>query len=392
MTSVAHVIELSEALTGATFSGAENHLFTLMEGQSEAGCAVTLYALVGRYGPMLEARFRALEAAGVRVVPIGPRHRWPRPLHRTLRAAGTLSLAARLAAHRPDIVHTHLLLASQLGRTAAAIARRPVVESTHCDEPEFTRPWVRRRLQFLDRFTRRHIAISAHVARHLSSTLGVEPSRIDVVHYGIPPPGPERSRLAMRSELGLPSDAFVVTFVGRLAPQKNVDVLIEALKGMNDVCGLVVGSGPLEGELRALAEHRGAPVRFLGFRADAPEIIGASDVFCLPSRWEGLGLVLLEAMVRGTPIVASDAGAIPEILRNGDFGRVVPVDDAEALRAAVEDLRKRPAPAEALASRAREYALREFTVPMMVERTLATYSEALTDLSRRRGRRHVSGR
>src|SRR5690606_16973595 len=124
--------------------------------------------------------------------------------------------------------------------------------------------------------------------------------------YGMPLPADIASRPWARAELNLPVDACIVGFVGRLVPQKNLPRLIDAVGRVQGVHLALVGSGPLEQTLRRRAQDR-APgrVHFLGQRDAAADLMPAFDLLCLPSTWEGLGLVLVEAMLRGVPIAGS---------------------------------------------------------------------------------------
>jgi glycosyltransferase involved in cell wall biosynthesis len=139
------------------------------------------------------------------------------------------------------------------------------------------------------------------------------------------------------------------------------------------VTGVVVGDGPLRPELEGLARARGAAnVRFLGARPRAERLMPAFDLLCLPSAWEGLGLVLVEGMLREVPVAGSRRGAIPEVLDGGQAGLLfepTPEDLGATIDRALAD---RPA-LRALAARGRRHAERTFTVDAMVSGTRAVY-------------------
>jgi rhamnosyl/mannosyltransferase len=189
----------------------------------------------------------------------------------------------------------------------------------------------------------------------------------------------------------------IVLFVGRLVYYKGVDVLVRAMLQV-DADLVLVGGGPLEPGLRELVRAGGLAgrVAFLPAQVD-DELMAwyhAADVFCLPSvaRSEAFGLVQIEAHAAGTPVVSTDLPTgVPYANPHGVTGLTVPPGDAEALAAALnrlladDDLRLR------LGRQARERALREFTVPRMVEGTLSIYSEALR-MHAARGRRRMAGR
>jgi len=145
-------------------------------------------------------------------------------------------------------------------------------------------------------------------------------------------------------------------FVGRLAVQKNIDMLLHALDGISEQFETVlVGDGELEGELKALAEKLHLEnVRFFG-RADGADLIdlfAQADLFVLPSEREGMPLVLLEAMAMGLPTVATDIAGNRDVVIDGENGRLVPLNDAAAMRRALVEL----ASDEALYSRMSESA------------------------------------
>lgn len=152
------------------------------------------------------------------------------------------------------------------------------------------------------------------------------------------------ARAAAREHLGIASDALVVGTVGNLAPKKAHDVLLDAFARLRPRAPapllLVVGSGPLEGDLRAQATRLGLGdrVRFLGRRDDVQEILPAFDVFALASRHEGLGLAVVEALAAGIPCVAAASQGLREVLRDGRDGLMVPPGDPTALAAAIDRL------------------------------------------------------
>jgi glycosyltransferase involved in cell wall biosynthesis len=155
-----------------------------------------------------------------------------------------------------------------------------------------------------------------------------------------PRPPATRTRAEVRAELGLGAGRPLVLAVARLHPQKGYDVLLDALSrwGTREPVPLVAiaGDGPLHGELAARIRAERLPVTLLGRRDDVADLLGAADVCVLPSRWEGSPLVAQEALRAGTPLVATRAGGLPELL--GDGALLVPVGDADALADALHDV------------------------------------------------------
>jgi glycosyltransferase involved in cell wall biosynthesis len=282
-----------------------------------------------------------------------------------------------LAARRDCIIHSHVLTpASHLFVLSAwAAGCQNLVSSYHNNEPHLANPSTKWRLQLMDRVTRRTIAISKSVRDHLVLNVGLSPSKTRIVYYGLPMPSGERSKPELRASLGVPADKFLVGFMGRLIEQKDIPTMLRALGHVPEVQGVIVGGGPLEGALKAEAQKLNlANVVFVGSRPNGPELIGCFDVMVLCSVFEGLGLVLLEAMSRRVPIIGTKAGAIPEILANGEQGKLIEVGDDKALAQAIRELQGKAG--SALAEKAYHYVEQGFTISAMVNNTLALYEEA----------------
>ena len=210
----------------------------------------------------------------------------------------------------------------------------------------------------------------------------------EIVHYGIvpgpqPPPPPGAPRLAV---------------VGRLVPIKGHAILLEALAAARArVPALtleVAGDGPLDGELRGLAERHGVAdaVTFLGRVAPVAPVLERAEIVVVPSLGEGFGMVALEAMERGRPVVASAVGGLPEIVEDGRTGLLVPTGDAASLAAALVDLASDPARAAAMGAAGRERAVTAFTQARCTDRTDALYRAALAEAPARRSRRSSQAR
>ena len=140
----------------------------------------------------------------------------------------------------------------------------------------------------------------------------------------------------------------------------------------------ILGSGPLEAETRALTAELGlAEVVVLPGRTDIRDWLERADVFVHSSRWEGFGIVLLEAMLAGLPIVATRVSAVPEVVVDGETGLLVEAGDYAGLATHLESLLTDPERAASLGEAGRQRALTEFSVGGMADRTLALYDEVL---------------
>jgi len=172
----------------------------------------------------------------------------------------------------------------------------------------------------------------------------------------------------------------------RLIPKKGLDVLIHALKWLHeageDVDLIGAGSGPLEESLRDLAQQLGLEQRVyfwgLANRRELAALLNGCVLFALPSLWEAFGIASLEAMICARAVVASNCGGIPEVVRDGETGLLVPPGDVAALGHAIASLLRDPARREALGRRGREVALSQFSWSAVTDRYLQAYAMVLT--------------
>ncbi len=252
----------------------------------------------------------------------------------------TLGKLCRLIVEeRVDVINTHLTTASWQGALAAKITGVPSVAVVHATD---RKTWF----QHADHL----IAVSSGVKDALVEQ-GIAPEKIEVLYHGIdlaeyvaPLDAP-----AAKARLGLPKDARTVGVAASLIARKGHRFLLEAIKDMEATTGpvhlLLAGEGPLEAELRAQAAELGLGERthFLGFRRDIPQVVCAMDVFVLPSFKEGLSIAVMEAMALEKPVVCSEIAGLPEVVRDGETGFLVPPGDSAALQNALEKLFADPA-------------------------------------------------
>jgi glycosyltransferase involved in cell wall biosynthesis len=252
---------------------------------------------------------------------------------------------------RPDVLHTSLARSDLVGRAAAVGVDVPVVTSlvNSFYGPEHRAnsaygPLAVSGAQVVDILAARRTtifhAISHAVAEVMTRRLRLRPDRVEVVYRGRDETRLGRRtaerREAVRAALGIPADIPLVLIVGRLDLQKAVDVALRAVgilkRTVADVQALVVGrDGNAAREVRQLAASM-PNVRMLGHRSDVPELMCAADCLCFPSRWEGLGGTVIEAMALELPVVASDIAPIREAL--GDVGwPLATVDDEHTVAA-----------------------------------------------------------
>jgi glycosyltransferase involved in cell wall biosynthesis len=224
------------------------------------------------------------------------------------------------------------------------------------------------------------LTISKASASSLKEKLGVPASKVRVIPLAVDLSVYQATR-AIRS-----SQSVQILFVGGHEVRKGVDNLIQAvarlLKEGLAIHLVTVGDGPEMRALQALSEKLGVSnnVEFLGYLPDLgdtvlPRIYAESDMFVLPSRQEGFGFVLLEAMASGTPIIASDVSAIPEVVDSA--GILYPPNDVDALMAAIRDLAENPAKRAQLARQGRSRVEARFTWDMVLNEVIEAYEEAI---------------
>ncbi|HET7745567.1 MAG TPA: glycosyltransferase [Gaiellaceae bacterium] len=276
-----------------------------------------------------------------------------------------------LARVRPSVLHTHLVHADVYGQLAGTMARVPLRLSTKHGFNEFREG---RFFGLADRsvgsLAHVHIAISQGLAHYLAETEGFDEEDFEIVHYGI---------ASHDGVVSVPSEPRLLC-VGRLIPIKGHLVLLRALaQARARVPGVtlaVAGRGPLEPALRSYARELGleSAVEFLGFVSPVQKAVADAAIVVVPSLGEGFGMVALEAMERGRPVIVSAVGGLPEIVVDGETGIVVPPGDAEALAEAIVRLAGDLDAAAAMGRRARERALAEFPPERSASRIEALYS------------------
>jgi len=357
-------------------AGSEGHLLSLLPGLAQHNVEPYMILLADPRIPV-ESFCESLAACGVDYE--------IQPLKGHIDFSLTRRLAERLAALKPDLVHTHLIHADLYGLPAArraGVTRR--VSSRHNDDKFrrlFLMKWLNRRAAAN---TARIIAISDALARFVINVEGIDASKVVTVRYGLDAAGSKNTpAVDLRKEVGLPLDVPVIGFFGRLIEQKGVDVLIHAFKDLHthhhEAHLLIVGDGLLRDELEFLASQLALldKVHFTGWVENGQRLMPACDIVVVPSRWEGFGLVTLEAMRHARAIVASRVSALPEIVVDGETGRLVPVDDSIALSKALSELLTNPELTEQMGQAGYERLVESFSVDKMVQETLAVYRDVV---------------
>ncbi|MFL1463415.1 glycosyltransferase family 4 protein [Roseococcus sp. DSY-14] len=230
------------------------------------------------------------------------------------------------------------------------------------------------------------VGVAAHVTQALAAD-GMPAERLRTIPNGIDPARLEGGG-DLRARLGIPPGAPLVGSVGSLIRRKGHDLLLRAVAGLEGVHLAIAGSGGEEGALRALAAELGlgGRVHFAGNLQHPAELYRAADLCALASRSESFGLALAEAGWFARPSVAAAVGGVPEVLRDGETGLLVPPDDADALRAALRSLLEDPARRGRLGAAARRDVEARFLAPAMAGAFTAAW-EGLAAAGRARGGR-----
>ena len=272
---------------------------------------------------------------------------------------------------RPEVVHINLRtpFACQYGLAAAlATPRAKVIAVEHAPMP--TEDTLQRGLRRLmvGRLAA-HVSVGDESARTVERVLGLAPGTVRTIYNGVP-------------DLDLPPidrlvPGPVIGSIGRLSPEKGLDVLLRALVDLPGVTAVLVGDGPDREALKRLALELGVEERaiFTGRVPESRVYFPALDVYVLASRSEGLPLALVEAMLAGCAIVATDVGSVSDAITDGETGLLVPAGDAPALARAVQSLLDDPGRAAALGEAARTRAVASFSAQAMAHAYEKLYDE-----------------
>jgi glycosyltransferase involved in cell wall biosynthesis len=288
-------------------------------------------------------------------------------------------LVTLICKEQPDLVNAHTSKAGLLGRLASRLTSTPAVFTAHTwsfadGVPAFQR-WIATPLErFAAALGGKIITVSqanrATAVRHRVSS----GENLVCIWNGIPD-------VAFRARPGSRRPITLIT-VARLVPQKDHILLLESLAGLRTPWRLlVVGDGPNRGQVQAMAGCLGLSgnVQFLGDRSDVAQLLSQSDIFVLPSKWEGLPISILEAMRAGLPVIASDVGGVAECVEDGVTGFLVPPHDETRLRGALARLIQSPELMHRMGEAGRNRFEKNFRIDAMVKRTLAVYRDAVRE-------------
>ena len=374
-----HVVEILEATAGGT----RTHILQLLRGLKERGFQMTLLASTER-NPSFSKDIERLRAVGIRVIEI-PMARQVAPL-RDLAALARLRHILRTLA--PDIVHTHASKAGMLGRIAARLSGvRTIIHTPHVYYFQGKRGLARWFFRVLERMALPLAAktvLLCESQRELArQELGTQPERVEVIENGVDTAhfSPRNRKRAAREALDIGTESIVVGTVTRFMPQKGCDIFLKAmariLEQRTECRGVVVGAGPLEADLRRLAQQLGIGSRIHWRKEDnnPREIYEALDVFALSSHYEGLPYALLEAMAMALPVVATRVTGCLDVIADGETGLLAPRGDPAALADRILQLLRDPQEAQRLGTNAREAVKRDLSIERFLDKTSRLYTD-----------------
>ena len=363
-TKIMSRIKIALCITELDAGGAERCLTELAVRIDRSRFDPVVYCLSPRPAKEEASCLPKLRAAGVKVHFLDGRSVWQFPfVARRLRRL--------LTAHKPQIAHTFLFHANIVGRIAAKRAGvGTVIAGIRVAEHEVRwHLWLDRLIQgWVDRY----VCVSRSVADFSADQGGLSPEKIIVIPNGIDlEKYPARQPADLR-EFGIAVGRRAIVFVGRLDMQKGGKWLIETapawLNRLPDCELLLVGDGPLRTALETSAKTAGIAdrIHFAGWRPDVPEILAAADLLVLPSAWEGMPNVVLEAMASHKPVVATDVEGVCELLGPGAEEQTVRYGDSQVLTEKIFRLMNDPQRATEVGLKNRRRVEENFGISRMV--------------------------
>jgi len=357
--------------THVNTGGITSYILTLGEALNKSGHKVW----VASSGGDCEDRFKAV---GIKHIKINIRTK--SELHPKVLLC-LPALNRLIKENRINLIHAQTRVTQVLGFWLSRISRVKMVTTCH----GFFKPrWFRK---IFPCWGMGVIAISKPVAQHLIKDLGVPSPKVHLINNGIDLNRfgliNEASRQELRQKLGL-GDSPLIGIISRLSDVKAIDVLIKAmpliLKELPSANLLIAGQGPQEVPLKQLTQDLSltAQVHFRDTVNQTPDLLGALDVFVMPSLMEGLGLSVMEAQACGIPVVASRVGGLVDLIDDGISGFLVPCNDPTSLANRIIEVLRNPVKSRIMAQQARLKIEEYFSSIKMLKATLRVYEEFQT--------------
>jgi len=369
--------KIAFVIDGLSMGGAERLMVPILKHLSRTEFDAYVCALQSKDGNPMAEEIRAL---GIPVHCLDIKH---------LRDWNALPrLIKYLKENDVDLVHTQLEFANILGNISARFLHLPSVCTIHV-MPSLdvkTKSKLHQRLEWfvLKYFCDRVISVSEEAREYHLQISDAPSSRVSTIYNGIDLSSflslnRQLERTNVRAELGIPSDASLLTTVAVLRPPKGIQYMIRALPAIlasnPNTYYLVVGDGSHRDALIEEVKNFGVGDRvvFAGMRRDVPRLLSASDVFVLPTLTEALPTVLAEAMAAKLPIIASRVGGVPEMMTDGQNGCLVEPEDVEGLARACMDLLANPEKRAAMGAEGWKIVNQKFNIEKQVDQLEALY-------------------
>ncbi len=367
-------IPVALVITELDFGGAEQCLVHIACGLDSSRFAVEVHVLGKPPKAPVDGLLMHLRAAQVPCHFLGLDHIWQLP-------QAVARLRGQLGGKRRRVVLSFLFHANVVAAMALRGSSNSVLAcGIRVADPCRWRQWVERRAL---RRAAKVVCVSYAVARFAASRLRVDNTRLEVIPNGIDPGSMRDLPPVELASLGVPAQRRALVVVARLTHQKGIDELLQAagplLTALPHHDLILVGHGPALPHLRQLATDLGVAdrVHFAGWRADVPAILKASDLLLLPSRYEGMPNVVLEAMACRRPVVCTQAEGVCELLGPLSDAQTVPVGDAQAFVNKVLALINEPVQLSQLAAGNQRRAQQYFARNVMIQ----AYADLLQTLN-----------
>lgn len=362
-------IPIAFCITGLQPGGAERALVQIVRRLNREKWAPVVYSLTGT-GPLADE----LRLAGIPTEILHANSPWD--------ARIIWRLAKKLKAQKPVLLQTFLFHANLAGRFAASLAGVPHVLSGIRVSEKRTNGHL-----FLDRWTNSlvdlNICVSQSVADFSVQQGKLSESKVTVIPNGVEFEVFDTAEAMDLSPWGIPQEAKVILFVGRLDPQKAPGDLLTAFacfaEQVADFHLLFVGDGPLKAELQQNASQLPCTsrVHFAGWQPQIPQLMQAADCLVLPSLWEGMPNVVLEAMASGLPVISTAVDGVSELIQNGEQGVLVATGSPAEIQQALQALYTRPAVFHKMAENAQNTVKKEFTWDSIAHKYELMYEKIL---------------
>ncbi len=370
-----HRLSIAQVCSSRSWGGMEMHVLSLSNQLRQAGLSVTVWC-----APDSELSRQAVRS-DLSAFDFEPRGYFnPKALYKT---------CAQLKKESPDLLHVHF--GKDLWTLVPALhstVKIPIVFTKHIGTQKPKRDFLHR---YLYRHVCRLIAISQVIAKNLLDTHPVQEGQIEIIHHGVDVAhfqDPGSWRCSVRREWGISDDQFLIGTIGRLQDGKGhlefLDMAAEIQRRFPFTRFVIVGE-PTRGE-----EYRAKPIYdrinslhlqdsllLPGFRADIPAVFAALDLFAFPSRAEAFGLVLIEAMAAGKPVISTRCDGVLDIVRHEENGLLFDANQVQAFAQAVQRMLEQPDLRERLARRALQTAVEQFSHERFLSRIMDLYDKCL---------------